>query len=104
MKSPVLQACFNAMAKEKSPASGLHIVNVVLSNNAYGFPQDVAPLAQPQAALTSLMLLNYIEGPEMDIEKFCMIYNLPPTILTHFHKSAITGMHTFSKINSTNLK
>jgi hypothetical protein len=92
------------MAKEKGPAS--HIVNVVLPNNAYGYqPLPVTtPLAQSQAAPTSLMLPNYIEGPEMDIERFCLIYNLPSTIQTHFHESAITGTHAFSEINSTDLK
>jgi hypothetical protein len=66
------------------------------------------PLAQPpqaaQPAPTSLMLPNYIEGPEMDIERFCLIYNLPPTIITHFYESAISGTHAFSEINSTDLK
>lgn len=91
------------MAKEKGPAS--HIVNVVLPNNAYGYPgHPVGPLAQPQVAPTSLMLPNYIEGPEMDIERFCLIYNLPPAIQTHFHESAITGTHAFSEINGTDLK
>jgi hypothetical protein len=96
-----LQARLNAMAKEKGPAS--HIVNVVLPNNAYGY-HPVAPSAQTQATPTSLMLPNYIEGPEMSIEKFCLIYNLPPTIQTHFHESAITGTHAFSEINSMDLK
>ena len=101
-KSPILQARLNAMAKEKGPAS--HIVNVVLPNNAYGY-HPVVPLAQLlQAAPTSLMLPNYIEGPEIDIERFCLIYNLPPTIHTHFHESALTGTHAFSEINSANLK
>jgi hypothetical protein len=92
------------MAKEKGPAS--HIVNVVLPNNAYGYHPGPVALAQSQleAAPTSLILPNYIEGPEMDIEKFCLIYNLPPTIQTHFHESAITGTHAFSEINGTDLK
>ena len=103
MKSPVLQARLNAMAKEKGPAP--HVVNVVLPNNVYGYqPLPVAPLTQPQVALTSLILPNCIEGPEMDIERFCLVYNLPPSIKTHFHESAITGTHTFSEINSTDLK
>ena len=91
------------MAKEKGPAP--HVVNVVLPNNAYGYqPPPVAPLAQPQAAPTSLILPNYVEGPEMDIERFCSTYNLPPSIQNHFHESAITGTHAFSEINNTDLK
>ena len=41
---------------------------------------------------------------EMDIEWFCLIYNLPFSIQTHFHESAITGKHAFAEINSTDLK
>ena len=40
----------------------------------------------------------------MDIEWFCLIYNLPFSIQTHFHESAITGTHAFAEINSTDLK
>ena len=91
------------MAREKGPIP--HVINVVLSNNAYEY-QPVAPVAQPHAAptSTSLILPTYIEGPEMDIERFCLIYNLPSSIQTHFCESAITGTHAFAEINSTDLK
>jgi len=91
------------MAKEKGPAP--HVVNVVLPNNAYGY-QPVAPVAHPHAAptSTSLILLTYVEGPEMDIERFCLVYNLPSSIQAHFCESTITGTHPFAEINSTDLK
>jgi hypothetical protein len=92
------------MAKEKGPAP--HVINVVLPNNAYGYqpPPPIAPLAQPHVYPTSLILPTYIEGPEMDIEKFCLVYNLPSSIQAHFHESAITGTHAFAEINSADLK
>jgi hypothetical protein len=99
MKSPVLQARLNAMAKEKGPAP--HVINVVLPNNAYGYQP---PLAQPHVSLTSLILPTYVEGPEMDIERFCLVYNLPSSIQANFHESAITGTHAFAEINSADLK
>jgi hypothetical protein len=95
------------MAKEKGPAAPApHVVNVILPNNAYGYqpPPPIAPLAQPHVYPTSLILPTYIEGPEMDIEKFCLVYNLPSSIQAHFHESAITGTHAFAEINSADLK
>ena len=91
------------MAKEKGPAS--HVINVILPNNAYGY-QPIAPVAQPYAVptSTSLILPTYVEGPEMDIERFCLVYNLPSSIQAHFCESAITGTHAFAEINTTNLK
>ena len=67
------------MAKEKGPAA--HVANVVLPNNAYGY-QPVTPVAPDHAVLTStfLILQTYIEGPEMDIEWFFLVYNLPSSI------------------------
>jgi hypothetical protein len=106
-KSPVLQARLSATAKEKGPAPAApHIINVVLPNNAYGYQPlpPIAPLVQPHVSLTSLILPTYIEGPEMDIEKFCSVYSLPSSIQAHFCESAITRTHAFAEINSTDLK
>ena len=103
-KSPILQARLNTMAKEKGQAP--HVINIVLPNNAYGYQPPPVAVTQPHAASTStsLILPTYIEGLEMDIERFCLVYNLPSTILAHFRESAITGTHAFAEINSTDLK
>jgi hypothetical protein len=100
-KSPLLTARLKAMDKEKGPQAP--VVNVVLPAN-YGLPPPVVvnppPLIQK---LTGLIPSTLNEGPRMDIDTFCVVYQLPDAILQHLRDNAITGTHAFSHITDTDL-
>jgi len=91
------------MEKEKGPQAP--VVNVVLPAN-FGLPPPVivalppAPLLEKPAGLIP-PTLN--EGPRMDIDTFCVVYELPDAVLWYFHENAITGTHAFSHIMDTDL-
>lgn len=90
------------MEKEKSQAP---VVNVVLHAN-FGLPLPVVaqPLPGPQIQKpTGLIPSTLTDGPRMDIDTFCGIYQLPSPILQHFHNNAITGTHAFSHITDGDL-
>jgi hypothetical protein len=99
-KSPLLTSRLRAMEKEKPQAP---VVNVVLPAN-FGLPLPVVmqPLAQPQIE-TGLIPSTLTGGPRMDIDTFCVVYQLPYAILQHFHENAITGTHAFSHIADRDL-
>lgn len=99
-KSPLLTSRLRAMEKDKPQAP---VVNVVLPAN-FGLPLPV--IAQPPPHIpkpTGLIPSTHSEGPRMDIDKFCMVYQLPDTILQHFRDNAITGTHAFSHIMDSDL-
>lgn len=103
-KSPLLTARLRAMDKEKGQAP---VINVVLPAN-YGLPPPV--IAQPLPVTPphiqkpiGLIPPTLNEGPRMDIDTFCAVYQLPDTVLQHFRDNAITGTHAFSHISETNL-
>ena len=100
-KSPLLTARLRAMEKEKGPQAP--VINVVLPAN-YGLPPPV--VAQPPPPIqkpTGLIPSTLNEGPQMDIDMFCVVYLLPDAVLQHFHDNAITGTHAFSHITDTDL-
>lgn len=100
-KSPLLQSRLNAMEKEKGPQAP--VVNVILPAN-FGIPP--APVATPPAPAvkgTGLIPPTYGEGPRMEIDLFCAVYELPPPVLKNFQENAITGTHAFSHISEADL-
>jgi hypothetical protein len=81
------------MEKKKPQAP---VVNVVLPAN-FSLPLPV--IAQPQPQIdTGLVPSTLSGGPRMDIDMFCVLYQLPDAILQQFRKNAITGTHVFSHI------
>jgi len=102
-KSPLLTARLRAMEKEKGPQA--LVVNVVLPAN-FGLPPPVI-LAPPPAPLlekpAGLIPPTLNEGPQMDIDTFCAVYELPNAVLRYFCENTITGTHAFSHIMDTDL-
>jgi hypothetical protein len=92
------------MEKEKGPQALAPIVNVVLPSN-FGLPPVLAAAAPPAPAIkgTGLIPPSYGEGPRMEIDLFCAIYELPSPVLEHFRENAITGTHAFSHISEADL-
>jgi hypothetical protein len=89
------------MEKEKGPQAP--VVNVVLPDN-FGLPLPVVTQPPPQIQkVMGLIPSTLTEGPRMDINTFCVVYQLPDTILQHLHDNAITGTHAFSHITDTDL-
>jgi len=91
------------MEKEKGPQA-LN-VNVVLPAN-FSLPPPVIAAPPPAPLLkkpTGLIPLTLNEGPRMDVDTFCAVYELPDAVLRYFHKNAITGTHAFSHIMDTDL-
>jgi hypothetical protein len=97
-KSPFLASRFRAMEKEKLQVP---VVNVVLPAN-FGLPLSVIVQPQPQID-TGLVPSTLTGGPRMDIDTFCVVYQLPDAILQHFCENAITGTHVFSHIADRDL-
>jgi hypothetical protein len=86
------------MEKEKPQAP---VINVVLPAN-FGLPLPV--IARPQLQIdTGLVPSTLTGGPRMDINMFCVVYQLPDAILQHLRKKAITGTHVFSHIADRDL-
>jgi len=91
------------MEKEKGPQAP--VVNVVLPAN-FGLPPPVIAAPPPMPLLkkpTGLIPSTLNEGPQMDVGTFCMVYELPDTVLRYFRENAITGTHAFSHITDTDL-
>lgn len=105
----------NAMSKERG--QGAPIINVVLPNNAGGYPvyptapnnelgAPNAPLLQALAPTVDAFLSaeNHSEGPKMDIETFCTVYSLSEELLSCFREHRISGTHAFAHIGTKELK
>ena len=104
------------MSKERG--QGVPIINVVLPNNAGGYPvypngsNNGVPIAPPlpqalapTASVDTIILPpNHSEGPKMDIETFCSVYSLSEGFLSCFWEHRISGTHTFAHISSKDLK
>jgi len=91
------------MEKEKGPQAP--VVNVVLPAN-YGLPPPAIAAPPPAPLLekpTGLIPPTLNEGPQMDVDMFCAVYELPDAVLWYFHENTITGTHAFSHITDTDL-
>jgi hypothetical protein len=91
------------MEKEKGPQAP--VVNVVLPAN-FGLPPPVIAAPPPAPLLmkpTGLIPSTLNEGPRMDVDTFCAVYELPDAVLQYFRENAITGTHAFSHITDTDL-
>jgi hypothetical protein len=92
------------MDKEKGPQAP--VINVVLPANYGLHPPVIEQPAQPPPQIQQpigLIPSTLNEGPRMDVDTFCAVYQLPDTVLQHFRDNAITGTHAFSHITETNL-
>jgi hypothetical protein len=102
-KSPLLTSRLRAMEKEKPQAPAAPVVNVVLPAN-FGLPLPVVAQPPPQIQKpTGLIPSTLSEGPRMDLDTFCTVYQLPDAVLHHFRDNAITGTHAFSHITDGDL-
>jgi hypothetical protein len=93
-KSLLLTSQLQAMEKEKGLQAP--VINVVLPAN-FGLPLPVITQPPPQIQkVMGLIPSTLTKGPRMDINMFCVVYQLPDTILQYLHDNAITGSHVLT--------
>ncbi|TFK35642.1 hypothetical protein BDQ12DRAFT_611582, partial [Crucibulum laeve] len=112
-ESPILQACLNAMAKEKATLSA-PVINVVLPNDIFGLycptapaplPAQLAPIHQQQHVASSGLIPTHLHpGVKMDMTTFCATYHLSNAILSWFKENAFTGTQAFQYIDNSEIK
>ncbi|KAH9986222.1 hypothetical protein BJV77DRAFT_935229, partial [Russula vinacea] len=88
MKSPLLQACLNAMANKAQPAGPQH-----------PFPA----LQQPNSTSQPLIPAHLQPGIKQDIDAFCLVHGLSNNILERFREHAFTGTQAFRHLNMQEL-
>lgn len=116
-KSPLLQDWLNARSNQQGPAAGASgpVVNVVLPNNPFGLYQDfnlntfshqgaTRPTASSSNISKGLIPEGYIEGSHMDLETFCVIFNVPNSIQDQLKENEITGTHAFIHMSTDDLR
>lgn len=94
------------MNKEKAPQPlAAPVINVVLPNNLYGqYLPAGGPPAPPAPQATGLIPVTHEPGSKLDIETFCVIFNLSDSIQQRLKENAYTGTHAFAHMETTELR
>ena len=100
------------MNKEKAPQPlAAPVINVVLPNNLYGQyppagggPPPIGIPAAPPPQATGLIPATHEPGYKLNMESFCMMFNLSDSIQQRLKDNAYTGTHAFAHMETAELR